>query len=504
MVYADLSLLLILSATTLTLLVVVIISMRRNKKLSDRVYELERFLSSIAATVDVQSLGLAIWKDGELVYINSRILDHAKLAGVDIVDRNSLERLLNHPENNLVLYDVFSTIRELKDKRQEYVGVWRKEIGGNYVEITYARKNFFGNFYGIVITRNISHEFSSVENEILRKLIDVLSEEIGKELVDLRNVGERIRSILCAYGLVDIFGIALLQPDGSIYYPFFKYSDDDDRSGMAFGPEVKNLTRYVIDKSIKVHVKNSEKERTLPDGYQLLRIRGEEFTIYAAPIVHRFVTRGAVLFEKQGENQFSDGSILLFDKIVSIVTLALYFIDIFQEAQAEKRKFFELSIKDYLTGAYSRLFLEQYLSKELAKSKRMGTPLSVVFLDIDHFKETNDKFGHVYGDEVLRTLVRIAQANLRVMDLIARYGGDEFVIVLPNTSVEAAKKVMERISELMRESNISISFGVIDASTMSTIDEIYSAVDRAMYETKVRKEAVPNERVVRFKDQAEP
>jgi len=168
--------------------------------------------------------------------------------------------------------------------------------------------------------------------------------------------------------------------------------------------------------------------------------------------------------------------------------LALSFVDTLQEVQYERKRFFELSIKDYLTGAYSRRFLEQYLEKEMNKSKRTNRPISVVFIDIDKFKEINDKFGHVYGDVVLKTFVEVINRNIRAMDLIARYGGDEFILVFPETDITHAHNVMDRILESLSKEKISISFGIIDATAFDSIEEVYKEVDNRMYGMKRRNE----------------
>ncbi len=454
------------------------------KNSQSKLNEMENFLSIFGTVVDKTQIGLAIWKSGELIFINSRIIDHAALIGLDLRNREQLEHLIQHPEENLPLFDVLNFVREYRLKHEEVERAWRKELGKNYVEIKYVRRKIGDDFYSAVITRDVSFEFSSVEQNILTALVDILVAELSKEEVDLYELGEQVRTLLTEYGLVDILGIALLEPGGIIHYPYFKYSDEDDRSGMRITPDVKNVTRFVIDKSMKIWIRNSGKEQELPDGYRLQRIRGEEFTIYAVPITYRHLTRGAVLFEKQGEDQFSELTISLFDKVAGMITLALNFIEMYNEIRTERQKLFEMSIRDYLTGVYTRMFLEQFLEKELSKSKRTSSPISIVFLDVDKFKEINDRFGHVYGDKVLRTLVNVVKKNIRAMDLIARYGGDEFVIVLPNTDPQLAQNVMKRIIETLREHGISISYGIIDASKFDNIDEIYKQVDMKMYEMK--------------------
>lgn len=136
----------------------------------------------------------------------------------------------------------------------------------------------------------------------------------------------------------------------------------------------------------------------------------------------------------------------------------------------------DLLIRDALTGAYSRAVLEDLLPKEIERSRRDGTALTLCFFDIDHFKSINDAYGHGRGDDVLRALVLCIHEVTRSIDLLFRYGGDEFVLVLQQTRLEDARLVCERLFERLRSSvfagdpplAISISMGVasfpLDAS----------------------------------------
>lgn len=460
---------------------------KRCTQLKETIHELENFVSISGLIISNQKLGVGIWKSGELIYINSTLLEHASTLNIDLRSKDAVEYAFEHPERYLNVYDILSTISKYRFTDEEYINVWRKELSGRYVEITYFKKRINNTIHDGLITRDVTSEFPNVENQVIYKLTDLLLDEASKEKISIYKIGDQIKVLLTEYGLVDTFGVAFLESGGYIYFPYLKYVDNDDRSGLRLGPEVKNLTRYVIDTGLKIHIRNSNEEGNLAKGYSLLKIRGDSFTIYAAPIIQRNIIRGAVLFEKQGVDQFSPATLLLFDKIVNILTLAIYFIDILEELEHDKQKFIELSIKDYLTEAYSRRFLEQFLEKELFKSKRSKSKLSVVFLDIDKFKEINDKYGHVYGDNVLKTLVKAVKNNIRAMDLIARYGGDEFIIVLPSTDTENAKIVVDRIKKELEKEGISISYGLIDASIFDNIEDIYKEVDRKMYEMKSRK-----------------
>ncbi len=145
-----------------------------------------------------------------------------------------------------------------------------------------------------------------------------------------------------------------------------------------------------------------------------------------------------------------------------------------------------VSIKDGLTGSYNRGFINENLPKELIRSKRYETPISILLCDIDHFKKVNDTFGHQCGDYVLKELVSCLEGCLRLnVDWIARYGGEEFLIVLPCTDIKSAAGIAERlrkkISELPLEYNneslkLTASFGVSGVDLWSSREDISSEI----------------------------
>ncbi|QAV33030.1 diguanylate cyclase (GGDEF) domain-containing protein [Fervidobacterium changbaicum] len=474
----------LISMVTILTIFFVLLKRRLRDKIESEAF-LNKLLAGFGIVLDTEKLGISIWIDNDLTYINSILLEHSNLLGIDIKSRKELDELFAHPEKYLVIYDVITEIKKRREANvQEYYGSWRKEIGQKYIEIKYIRRFLDGKQYVVLTTRDVSHELSNLETTILAELNEIFEEEISKESISLYEFGDRIRTILNKHGLVDIFGVGLLRTNGEIYFPYFKYADEDDRSGLVMSPSEKTMSRYIIDKGLKLHIESALKQQDLGDGYRLKKIRGEDFTIYGVPIIFRGQTRGVILFEKQGTEQFSNATLAVFDKVAHFIFLALRFIDILEELEDEKKKLLEVSIKDYLTGAYSRLFLEQFLEKELSKCKRTNSKTAVAFLDVNEFKRINDTYGHVYGDKILKTLVEVIYKNIRIMDLVARYGGDEFVIVLPETTPENAGLVMKRIVEALGEKNISISYGMIEISEFATIEDIYKEVDRRMYEMK--------------------
>src|SRR5690242_4094314 len=105
----------------------------------------------------------------------------------------------------------------------------------------------------------------------------------------------------------------------------------------------------------------------------------------------------------------------------------------------------ELAPRDPLTGAFSRAALQEWLEGEMARASKAGGELAMLAIDLDHFKSINDAFGHQRGDQVLSELGRRLQGSLRLSDLVFRYGGDEFIVALPDTSKPEAMVVAQRV-----------------------------------------------------------
>jgi diguanylate cyclase (GGDEF)-like protein len=150
----------------------------------------------------------------------------------------------------------------------------------------------------------------------------------------------------------------------------------------------------------------------------------------------------------------------------------------------------DLSQRDGLTGLYNRRYLDAFLRSEIERCARYGTTVSVLLLDLDHFKSYNDTFGHLAGDEALRQLAATITKAQRGTDVIARYGGEEFAVVLPETNLAGAKAVAEHIridvmamNWLMRPVTVSIGVAIAeDALTTSTA--LLQCDDHALYASK--------------------
>jgi diguanylate cyclase (GGDEF)-like protein/PAS domain S-box-containing protein len=154
----------------------------------------------------------------------------------------------------------------------------------------------------------------------------------------------------------------------------------------------------------------------------------------------------------------------------------------------------QLAITDDLTGLYNRRGLMEFGKREVERALRFSRPLSAILLDIDHFKQVNDRYGHPLGDIVLRQLAECCRGNVRTIDITCRYGGDELFILLPESGLAQAVQVAERlrhiISELVIQTQrgdirITFSAGVVELSQEThTLEQLFDQADRQLYRAK--------------------
>jgi len=149
--------------------------------------------------------------------------------------------------------------------------------------------------------------------------------------------------------------------------------------------------------------------------------------------------------------------------------------------------------RDALTGIYNRGAALKRLEEELDRARRENKPLSVLMMDIDHFKKINDTYGHLVGDTVLKEMVRRIQGVLRSYDVVGRFGGEEFVVILPNADGDIAGRVAERIRAAVSAHpvtdggvsvSVTLSAGVAASGTTLAVDALIQAADEALYQAK--------------------
>lgn len=162
-----------------------------------------------------------------------------------------------------------------------------------------------------------------------------------------------------------------------------------------------------------------------------------------------------------------------------------------EELESANRKLEELAIFDMLTGVYNRRKFEYYIGLSIDMKKMHGSPFSIIMFDIDGFKRTNDIYGHNKGDQILKKISAIVKATIRQEDKLFRWGGDEFIILVPGAALGEAYKVAEKVRNLIESYNFeiqddkaTISLGVGEHKEGETIDQFVSRVDDALLKAK--------------------
>jgi diguanylate cyclase (GGDEF)-like protein len=160
-----------------------------------------------------------------------------------------------------------------------------------------------------------------------------------------------------------------------------------------------------------------------------------------------------------------------------------------------QRKYQQFALTDALTGLHNRGWLDDAFDREVKRSERDHLPLSLIMIDVDNFKDFNDDYGHLAGDQVLITVAEAICSPLRPNDLVARFGGEEFAVLLPETTVNNARQIAERLREHVSATDagmldnqhlpkVTISLGVAGRQPGAQLDKMIAAADVAMYQAK--------------------
>ncbi|TRO83715.1 diguanylate cyclase [Trichloromonas acetexigens] len=236
-----------------------------------------------------------------------------------------------------------------------------------------------------------------------------------------------------------------------------------------------------------LHVRDLEEDQRFED---YLRDYPETRSLLCVPMILKEQILGVINLHKKEVGGFSEREIRLVQAITAQAAIAIENARLYQQTR-------DLSNTDSLTRLANRRFFQAALDKEFAQARRYGTNFSLIMIDIDHFKRYNDAHGHLQGDKVLRDVAQILQDNIRGIDLAARFGGEEFIILMPKTNKEGARAAAEKLrlcvaerefmgaAESQPEGHLTLSLGIAefpeDADSLETLQE---QADQALYQAK--------------------
>jgi len=431
--------------------------------------------------------GIYIYQDGEFVFLNKTMerltgYKREELFSMNYLDlihpdyRDEMERMTNQAVtgniSGLPLKHEFKVIRG--DGKEGWV-----ENTPTVIECD-GRPAILGNIRDITERKR---EEERAEN------LGILYRELGKAVNQSRSINELSKRILKALNNVihyDMGNVSVYDADKNVLSESAQigYSKELDEASLK-KEKVKEGGRGVATFSAlhkkSIYIDNMKKHRLTSYIHKIC----EKFNLQemcTIPLITRGDLQGVLqIIVKSGKTLSKEDRELL---------------NIFSEEIAAgiakikaEEKLRSLVIRDYLTGLYNHRYFYQRLSEEKSRSERYGGVYSLLYLDIDDFKTCNDTWGHLEGDKVLHMLGKILRNHLRKADSAYRYGGDEFVILLPHTYKEQAKWVAERVREevyrnLYPRYKITVSIGIADSRTDK---DIVKAADRAMYEAKKEK-----------------
>lgn len=319
-----------------------------------------------------------------------------------------------------------------------------------------------------------------------------IAEKALREAAILRSTGEIITSNL---DLPDTIGAVLEQMEriitcSSASVQLLKgnqleiigetgFENDNSMIGTKF-QITDNTPNYQIIKNKKSIVVNNNIKKNFPDFTDLSKTGIRSWM--GIPLIYKDRVIGMMSFDHLEENQFSEEDCKLAQAFANQVAIALENASLYEEAM-------ERVIHDDLTGCFSRGHLFSSLEREAEIANRYGAPLSLLMMDIDNFKQINDKFGHLTGDDVLKETVRLCSETLRKSDILARYGGEEFVALLPSSGLSEAVTAAERIrlsieKNLVHPVTISIGCSCFRKEDFKNIDQFIKRADKALYKAK--------------------
>jgi len=375
---------------------------------------------------------------------------------------------------------------------------------GELIGILKCNVKITGPINDVIKTFNASHETSL---RLVRSGGQVISDGINEPL------SKHMFGDEAALLVGDKSGSAILENELIGYAPI---AITDVRGEYGFGGSYASVDHIKggSDKPwfIVVTIGKEQALRMSHDTNRVILISGSVFIVLAAALAVLFGDRIAKPIQKlsEGARRFGAGAldekieVAGSDEIIDLANslnhmaanLSNTMISrdrLSQEVERRKRieeQLREMAITDELTGVYNRHMFSQRLKAETGRSRRYKEPLSILMFDVDLFKGVNDRYGHDVGDIVLKGMVEVTKQTIRDEDMLARWGGEEFMIIMPHTDLAAALSLAERLNRAVAEhefnipQHITISIGVAELDSADTADTFIKRADKGLYQAK--------------------
>lgn len=310
-----------------------------------------------------------------------------------------------------------------------------------------------------------------LELDFLKSLQHMIGEAENPDTV-LKNASMLLKSVLD----FEYFGALLLQQDEANIRVYPTLKDNREFLESIASGLLKKLPYFKRDQKQQVVLQGAVEEICFTDNRHKASM---VFDLSTANQVYGY----AGLFR---DTSFDAEEELVFGRFSSHIALALEKIRLFNEIKT-------LSIHDGMTGVFNHIYVVEEVNSEIERAKRYGGTFSLILLDLDNFKEINDSYGHLAGDFVLKSVAQLIEKTLRTIDIIGRYGGEEFIIIFPQTDLEKARIAGERLRQAVETATflyedkmiqLTISLGVTTYEEEKNTRSLIKTADDNLYRAK--------------------
>lgn len=393
---------------------------------------------------------------------------------------------------NFVLYLFIIMAAFSYGQKKAYIYAMVTGLGYSLLYFSFQHFNFDLVVLGHILFTFTSMLLTAYMGSILKdrvKEVEKSNEDLNRrnsEMFVLQQIGNYVTSVLNIDDLLQLIPDILVGISGAKYAAIY-LSEDGTFKGLKI--KATNCQEEEIVQELFLGVCGYRIRSTFMTGNPTIEnyiTCGEFGSMMNVPIKHKDELLGVVVLTHYRPNAFDETNLQLLMSVVNQISIAIANARLYEKVR-------QMANIDGLTGIYNRKYLQDYLANFFASEKRED--LTLIMLDIDHFKKVNDNYGHLMGDHVLKTLTEIIHRVIPVRGFSARYGGEEFVVILPSINVEEGYKIAEELrvevsatSIIYQEitCKITISLGVAgnNLPCVATMDDLLNAADGALYKAK--------------------
>jgi len=308
-------------------------------------------------------------------------------------------------------------------------------------------------------------ENAALKAELGQKLQESrLHDEIGRIIALRSDIREILRSVLKSLKTITGSGACSLLISDEPFFEMLRLRNSAMIRKHVF-KKGQGIAGLVMEKGVALNIKDAQADKrydNTADSYRTIKIRA---LLCVPVIIHKRIVGVIRLLHSERKKVFSDDDMNLLRHGAYYTAIAI-----------EQAYLYEKLKNDELTSLYNMSYIRQAIDLEIERSRRFNSEFSLIFMDMDNFKKVNDRYGHLVGSRVIVEIAQLLQQNVRKLDIVSRYGGDEFVIILPQTSREISFLVAERLRKLIEKNafiknesysiRLTASFGVAEGEAI--------------------------------------